>query len=123
MRAAYEKSDSWRATGGPPAVPEPPRPGRKLDIFRPVVYDGSALVLYALREEIGRPAFELLERAWVTTHRDATATTDDFVRLASRVAGRDLHDFFHAWLYDARTPPMPAHPDWRTSAVAPAGTR
>lgn len=121
MRAAYEKSDSWRAAGGPPATPEPPRPGRKLDIFRPVVYDGSALVLYALRQEIGRPAFERLERAWVTTHRDATATTEDFVNLAASIAGRDLSAFFTAWLYGKKTPPMPGHPDWYSASPVPHG--
>ncbi|WP_128374932.1 M1 family metallopeptidase [Streptomyces cavernae] len=115
MRAAYAKSDHWRAAGGPPAAPKAPRPGQKLDIFRPVVYDGSALVLYALREEIGHEAFELLERAWVITHRDATATTADFVDLASSISGRDLNGFFHAWLYGEKTPPMPGHPDWRST--------
>ncbi len=55
-------SDTWRAAGGPPAAPKGAEPGEKLSIFRPNVYDGSALVLYALREEIGRPAFEQLER-------------------------------------------------------------
>ncbi|MER6922017.1 M1 family peptidase, partial [Streptomyces spiralis] len=58
-------------------------------------------------------AFERLERAWVRGNRDSTATTADFVRLASDVAGRDLSGFFKAWLYGAKTPPMPGHPDWK----------
>jgi aminopeptidase N len=118
MRAAYSASDVWRAAGGPPAAPKPPDPGRKISIFRPVVYDGAALVLYALRQEIGRPAFERLERAWVTTHRDRTATTADFVRLASVISGRDLGGFFQAWVYGEKTPPMPGHPDWKPAAPA-----
>jgi aminopeptidase N len=79
------------------------------------VYDGSALVLYALRQEIGEPAFDQLERSWVRTHRDSTATTKDFVRLASQIAGRDLTAFFDGWLYRAKTPPMPGHPDWHST--------
>ncbi|MEU6672576.1 M1 family metallopeptidase [Streptomyces sp. NPDC046853] len=118
MREAYRQSDSWRAAGGPPAAPKGPAPGQKISIFRPVVYDGSALVLYALRQEIGKPAFERLERLWVRTHRDGNATTADFVRLASTVAGRDLGGFFDAWLYGAKTPAMPGHPDWRKAAPA-----
>ncbi|GAB2879894.1 M1 family metallopeptidase [Streptomyces deserti] len=116
MKAAYGASDRWRAAGGPPAAPKAPKPGQKMGIFRPNVYDGAALVLYALRQEIGRSAFERLERAWVTLHRDGTATTGDFVRLASAVSGRDLGGFFQGWLYGEKTPPMPGHPDWKPVA-------
>ena len=113
MKEAYASSDSWRAAGGPPALPKPPRPGQKLTIFRPNVYDGAALVLYALRQEIGTSAFERLEREWVREHQDSTASTADFVDLAEEVSGRDLGDFFKAWLYGEKTPPMPGHPDWK----------
>ncbi|MGV9347424.1 M1 family metallopeptidase [Streptomyces spiralis] len=113
MKAAYGASDQWRAAGGPPARPKPPAAGQKTGIFRANVYDGAALVLYALRRQIGEAAFERLERAWVRGNRDSTATTADFVRLASDVAGRDLSGFFKAWLYGAKTPPMPGHPDWK----------
>lgn len=121
MREAYTKSDGWRAAGGPPARPDIPAPGQKLSLFRPVVYDGSALVLYALRQEIGESAFDRLERTWVKKHRDSNAATVDFVRLASQTAGRDLTTFFDGWLYGAKTPPMPGHPDWQSAE--PAGQR
>ncbi|MEV0177037.1 M1 family metallopeptidase [Streptomyces sp. NPDC050803] len=118
MKAAYGASDRWRAAGGPPAAPKAPDPGHKISIFRPNVYDGAALVLYALRQEIGRPAFEQLEREWVSRHEDGVATTADFVSLASEISGRALGDFFQDWLYGEKTPPMPGHPDWKP--VAPA---
>lgn len=122
MKAAYAASDEWRADGGPPAAPEPPSPGHKISLFRPVVYDGSALVLYALRQEIGTEAFRRLERRWVADHRDSTATTADFTALAGEIAGRDLTAFFRDWLYAAKTPPMPGHPDWRTRPAEAART-
>ncbi|WP_326810519.1 M1 family metallopeptidase [Streptomyces scopuliridis] len=118
MREAYQQSDGWRAAGGPPASPKPPVEGQPISLFRPVMYDGSALVLYALRHEIGEEAFARLERDWVRIHRDGTATTTDFIELASSVAGRDLSSFFTAWLYRQKTPPMPGHPDWRSEAPA-----
>jgi len=118
MKAAYGASDRWRAAGGPPAAPKAPDPGQKIGIFRPNVYDGAALALYALREEIGRETFERLERVWVSRHEDGTATTDDFVRLASELSGRDLGDFFHDWLYGEKTPPMPGHPEWKSVTAA-----
>ncbi|UUN29572.1 M1 family metallopeptidase [Streptomyces sp. FIT100] len=119
MREAYARSDSWRAAGGPPAAPKPSPPGEQIGLFRPIVYDGSALVLYALRQEIGKDAFERLERLWVAENRDDTATTADFTALASRVAGRDLSAFLKAWVYGEKTPAMPGHADWRSAAPTP----
>ncbi|WP_050515549.1 M1 family metallopeptidase [Streptomyces rimosus] len=118
-RRAYSVSDRLRREGGPPGAPKPPSPGNKTGIFRPVMYDGSALVLYALRAKIGHAAFDRLERAWVTRHRDGVAGTADFVALASRVSGQDLTGFFHSWLYDTKTPPMPGHPDWKSTYKTP----
>ncbi|MFJ4832725.1 M1 family metallopeptidase [Streptomyces sp. NPDC088747] len=120
MKAAYRASDGWRAAGGPPGAPKGPRPGQKISIFRPNVYDGAALVLYALREEIGRAAFERLERLWVNVHEDDVASTQDFEDLASGLAGRDLSGFFEVWLRGEKTPPMPAHPDWKSDAPGAA---
>ncbi|WP_336052864.1 M1 family metallopeptidase [Streptomyces sp. CA2R101] len=118
MRHAYQESDGWRAEGGPPAAPKAPRPGQKIGIFRPVVYDGSALVLYALRQKIGAAAFDRLERTWVQRHRDGVADTADFVQLSSQVAGQDLTGFFQDWLYGDRTPPVPGHPEWQHKGPA-----
>ncbi|MGA5896931.1 M1 family metallopeptidase [Streptomyces venetus] len=123
MRDAYGASDGWRTAGGPPAAPKAPEPGNKVGIFRHNVYDGAALVLYALRQEIGGPAFDRLQRSWVTRHQDGTASTQDYVRLAAEVSGRDLDDFFQAWLYGEKTPPMPGHPNWKPSASATAAAR
>lgn len=103
MREAYTRSDTWRAAGGPPAHPDAPSPENKISLFRPVVYDGSALVLYALRQEIGAEAFDRLERTWVRKYRDESASTAHFTTLASRVAGRDLTAFFDGWLYGEKT--------------------
>ncbi|MGW5942615.1 M1 family metallopeptidase [Streptomyces celluloflavus] len=115
MRRAYQWSDGWRASGGPPALPKPADPGKKTSIFRPVLYDGSALVLYALREKIGQAAFDRLERAWVDHHRDGVAGTGDFIALASRISGQRVGGFLGSWLYGAKTPPMPGHPDWKSA--------
>jgi aminopeptidase N len=123
MRYAYRASDTWRADGGPPAAPKDPEPGRKISLLRPNLYGGSALFLYALRQEIGRPAFERLERTWVRIHCDGTATTADFESLASAIAGRDLSAFFKAWLYGKKTPPMPGHPEWRSVAPGEKGAK
>ncbi|MGD3110281.1 M1 family metallopeptidase [Streptomyces sp. YGL11-2] len=123
MRHAYESSDGWRAEGGPPALPKLPDHGQKISIFRPVIYDGSALVLYALRHKLGTEGFDRLERAWVQKHRDGVAGTADFINLASQIYGHNLSGFFWDWLYGTKTPPMPGHPDWKPRAAGSAGGR
>jgi aminopeptidase N len=66
----------------------------------------------------GKPAaFDRVERAWVDRYRGASASTDDFIALASQVSGRDVTDFLRSWLYGDTTPPMPGHPDWTVDPV------
>jgi aminopeptidase N len=114
MRIAYGNADQWRARFGPVARP------RATNVFNPGVYDGGALVLYALRQTIGPAAFGELERQWVARYRNGVAGTAQFVALASQVAGRDLAPLLDAWLYGSRTPPMPGHPDWKAVPAAAA---
>jgi aminopeptidase N len=120
MRAVYAHGDEWRAQYGPVA-----QPASAETLFSLNVYHGGALVLYALREEIGERAFARLERAWAERYRGKSASTEDFIELASRVARRDLTAFLEDWLYGTTTPPMPNHPDWTVNPVeepAPAAS-
>lgn len=121
VKEAYEASDQWRQRYGPPAAINAPREGHhedSLGIFQPIVYDGSAVVLYALRQKIGDSAFGQLQREWVDRHRYGVARTDDFIELAGEVSGQDLSRFLRAWLYGKKTPPMPGHPDWKPKRPA-----
>ncbi|UGY94006.1 M1 family metallopeptidase [Streptomyces gobiensis] len=121
VKEAYEASDQWRQLYGPPAAIDPPRQNGKISIFQPIVYAGSAVVLYALRQQIGEAAFEQVQRAWVNRHRDGVATTADFIKLAGEVSRQDLTGFLTDWLYGKKTPPMPGHPDWQTEKPVPPG--
>ncbi|MFI5812043.1 M1 family metallopeptidase [Streptomyces sp. NPDC051643] len=112
MRTAYERHDQWRHDDGAPAEPD-----GDTHLFKQMRYDGSALVLYALREKVGEETFGRIERTWVTTYQGRAAGTHDFVALASGVAGQDLSTFLTPWLYGAHTPPMPGHPDWHPDPV------
>ncbi|WP_234388585.1 MULTISPECIES: M1 family metallopeptidase [Streptomyces] len=111
MRAAYQQHDQWRHDDGAPA-----EPGEQT-LFKRMRYDGSALVLYALREKVGEKTFDKIERTWVTKYRGRAAGTRDFITLASAVAGQDLTPFLTPWLHGQRTPPMPGHPDWQVDPV------
>jgi aminopeptidase N len=114
MRQAYGNLAGWLRDSGPVAAPR----GGDARLFSPTVYRGGALALYALRQKIGVPAFERLEREWVSTYRGSSAGTQDFITLASRVADQDVGPFLRGWLH-AETPlPMPGHADW-TSQPSP----
>lgn len=47
-------------------------------------YHGGALVLYALRQVVGASTFQRIERAWVQRYAGQSASTDDFIALASQ---------------------------------------
>ncbi|WP_406278291.1 M1 family metallopeptidase [Embleya sp. NBC_00896] len=106
MREAYRQHDIWRRDAGAPAEPTEP------NLFKRMRYDGSALVFYALRAEVGDDTFAKIERAWATRERGRAASTADYIALASKVANRDLAPFLNAWVYGPKTPAMPGHPDW-----------
>lgn len=118
MRTLYEYSNFWRARYGPVARPFG---GSTVDLFSVNTYYGGAMVLYALRQEVGERVFRRIERAWATGQVDDPGSTSDFVALASRVAGRDLSPFLSAWLYDQTVPAMPGHPDWVARPVLARG--
>ena len=115
-RFYYSQGDQWRADFGPPAAPK--SADDVLDLFNNNVYYGGATVLYALEQLVGERTFYEIQRRWVQVHRGRSASTEDFIVLASWVAHRDLRPFLSAWLYGATTPPMPGHPEW---TVDPAG--
>jgi len=116
----YSLGDIYRAFLGPVAVPPS---GEPADLFSQQPYYGGALVLYALRQKVGDATFQKIERTWVQRYEGKSASTADFIDLASQVAHQDLHAFLHAWLYDTKTPPMPGHPDWTVDPVDSAAAR
>jgi aminopeptidase N len=114
-QAVYARGDIYRARYGP--VAHPLKADSIWDVFNPNVYDGGALVLFALRQQIGADKFQQVERAWVSRYRGRSASSDQFIALASKVSHQDLRAFLGAWLYSAKTPPMPGHPDWTVNPV------
>jgi aminopeptidase N len=77
----------------------PPR-----DMFDDRLYRRGALTMHTLRTQLGDLPFFALLREWTTKYRHSTATTDDFVALAERHAGRSLRGFFDVWLFSPALP-------------------
>ena len=80
-----------------------PEPDNLFDFA--AVYARGALTLQALAERIGgRPMLGVL-RAWAKSRRHGNGTTADFIALAEGRSGKDLGQFFDAWLHGPRRPP------------------
>ena len=73
-------------------------------LFGDGVYKGGAMVLHALRLQVGDDDFFEILRQWVARYNGSSATSEDFRSLAAEITGRDLSDFFDAWL-SAPDPP------------------
>ncbi|MEU5837074.1 M1 family metallopeptidase [Streptomyces diacarni] len=106
MKATYAELDEVRAEHGPPGLPR--------ELGGTNIYDGGALVLYALRLRLGERRFARVMRLWPERFKDRNVTSEDFIRHTVRVTGdRSLDRFLRDWLFGAVNPPMPGHPDWK----------
>ncbi|WP_210593057.1 M1 family metallopeptidase [Streptomyces sp. GESEQ-35] len=114
MKNTYARGDQWRRDSGPVAAPN------AVNLFDSQRYLGGVLVLYALRNEIGETVFNAVERAFLDRFRNSSASTDDYIAVASEVSGRDLSGFLRDWLYGTKTPRMPGHPDWTVTPPSSA---
>ncbi len=88
-RLATDAQSRQRPTGAPIAS----------SLFNYESYDGGALIVHALRKELGDDAFFNLLRTWIVEQGGSTGSTAQFIALASRLGGRDLQPFFDAWLF------------------------
>ncbi|MEU6372747.1 M1 family metallopeptidase [Streptomyces sp. NPDC046909] len=114
MKYTYGLGDQWRKTSGPVAAPN------EVNLFDSQRYTGGVLVLYALRQQIGEAAFDAVERTFLERFRNASASTADYIAVASEVSGADQSGFLGDWLYGTKTPRMPGHPDWTVTPVSPS---
>ncbi|MFI5674734.1 M1 family metallopeptidase [Streptomyces cellulosae] len=75
-------------------------------MFASAVYQRGAMTLQVLRERIGDAAFFKLLPTWTKLHRYGNADTDDFIRLAERISGKQLDDLFQTWLFTTGKPAL-----------------
>lgn len=70
-------------------------------------YTGGALVLQALRLEVGDEAFFKILQTYAERYRYGVAGTDEFMDVAAEVSGKDLTSFFKDWLFSKTLPDLP----------------
>jgi aminopeptidase N len=77
-------------------------------LFSNRIYQQGALTLQALRKNVGDDTFFKIVRTFTDDYKGKSAGTDDFVSVASQVAGKDLKPLFDQWLHSGKLPPSPA---------------
>jgi aminopeptidase N len=82
-------------------------PGPEL-MFDDRVYKRGALLLHALRRTAGDESFFELLRTWTSRFAHSSATTDEFVAVASEVCGAGVGTLFDPWLREVSLPELPA---------------
>ncbi|CAM5515383.1 Aminopeptidase N (plasmid) [Streptomyces rimosus subsp. rimosus] len=108
MRTLYEHDAKERQESGPAG---------KLTSPSAVMFNTNApgaLMLHGLRNQVGDWTFRRIEQSFFDRYRNKAASTQDYIDVANKVSGRDLAPYIKSWLYDAKTPPMPGHPDWKS---------
>jgi aminopeptidase N len=76
-----------------------------LDLFDRHLYEKGALVLHALRAEVGDAVFWRAIRAYLTGHANGVVETRDLQRAMEEASGKSLGRFFEQWVY------KPGHPE------------
>ncbi|MGA9172693.1 MAG: M1 family metallopeptidase, partial [Thermoactinomyces sp.] len=68
-------------------------------IYGMMVYIRPAAMMFQLMDEIGEKKVMNILHTYYERYRFKVATTQDFIRVANEVAGKDLTPFFNQWLY------------------------
>ena len=98
--AAYPADDPlWSVEIGDPGV------DHLLDF---AVYARGALTLEALHIEVGDDDFSAIIRRWARSRAGGHGTTEQFIRVAEDVSGKQLDDLFETWLFTPEKPAVPA---------------
>lgn len=72
--------------------------------YQSIVFYKGAMVFSMLRETLGANKFDELLARFVEQFRNKNASVDDFERLTSQVAGRNMRYFFAQWLEGTGVP-------------------
>jgi aminopeptidase N len=72
--------------------------------YQSIVFYKGAMVFRMLRETLGKDQFRKLMQTFLEQYRNKSASIDDFERLASKVAGKNMRYFFAQWVEGTGVP-------------------
>ena len=76
------------------------------DLYDRNVYEGGAIVLHALRLQVGDDTFFEILSTFADRHRNGNASTEDFIAVAEEISEQDLTTFFEQWLFSKDVPDL-----------------
>ncbi len=76
------------------------------EMFNIAVYLRGGLALHALRLRVGDETFFDIIRIYYERFQYGNASTADFISVVEELSGQDLDEFFNAWLYKDKMPPI-----------------
>ncbi len=72
--------------------------------YQSIVFYKGAMVFRMLRETLGKDQFRELMQKFLDQYRNKSASIDDFERLTSKVAGKNMRYFFAQWVEGTGVP-------------------
>jgi len=72
--------------------------------YQSIVFYKGAMVFRMLRETLGKDQFNKLMRKFLEQYRNKSASIDEFERLTSQIAGRNMRYFFAQWVEGTGVP-------------------
>jgi hypothetical protein len=110
--AAIPADDSfWELAIGDPGTDQ---------LFDFPVYGRGAMTLHALRREVGDAKFFRILKTWAAEQAGGTVTTREFIKLAERIARRDLDPLFKVWLSSGKPDGIEPPSALRAQSLTPA---
>lgn len=70
-------------------------------------YVGGAMVVHALRLQVGDETFFNILRTYLERYKYGNAGTEEFIAVAEEVSGQELSAFFDSWLMQTNLPDFP----------------
>ncbi len=85
---------------------------QSIDLFDGHLYGKGALVLHALRGELGDDLFRKAMRHYVRSRAGTVVDTHDLIDAIREATGRDLEWFFDQWVFGKGYPELTVKYDW-----------
>ncbi|MER3431735.1 MAG: hypothetical protein C4324_11970 [Blastocatellia bacterium] len=76
--------------------------------YQYIMFGKGPFVFKLLRDTLGEQKFSVLLRTFLNEYRGKNASIDDFEKLSSRIAGKDLRYFFARWVEGTGVPEFTA---------------
>jgi aminopeptidase N len=89
---------------------EAPRAVNSMEqIYSSGVYARGALAIHALRTKVGDATFFKILQSYFKRYKNSHANSVDFENIAKEISGKNLDNFFHAWLEGKMIPDIPEY--------------